>query len=324
MHDLLIRNGTVIDGTGRPCFVSDVAIDGDRIVEVGNLGAGHSAWRTIDADGRIVALSEMAPATEEQRAFTSSREATSMTRPVVLPCALLALLLASDLTALEDLTALRAQIQHMQDENVQLRARIDQQDALIRELLAKVDALVGDAEADETHATNGESFSAESASGSQEPVTFAEDPSAPPNLVIRGFADVNYVAFSDRGELAGRENSFALNELDLLLTSQLSNELSVLSEVVFHFGVTDDLSFFEIERFYLKYSPSDLFNIKFGRIHTPIGYWNQAFHHGAWFQTTVTRPEIFKFEDDRGILPVHSVGVELLGVQRAGPLLLCA
>ena len=54
MHDLLIRNGTVVDGTGRPPFEADVAIQGDRIGEIGNLGAGHSAWRTIDASGRIV------------------------------------------------------------------------------------------------------------------------------------------------------------------------------------------------------------------------------------------------------------------------------
>ncbi len=54
MHDLLIRNGTVVDGTGGASFVADVAVEGDRIVEVGNLGAGHSAWRTIEADGRIV------------------------------------------------------------------------------------------------------------------------------------------------------------------------------------------------------------------------------------------------------------------------------
>ncbi len=53
MHDLLIRNGTVVDGTGRPAFVADVAIEADRIVEVGHLAA-HSAWRTLDADGQLV------------------------------------------------------------------------------------------------------------------------------------------------------------------------------------------------------------------------------------------------------------------------------
>ena len=35
MHDLVIRNGSVVDGTGAPPFHGDVAIDGDRITEVG-------------------------------------------------------------------------------------------------------------------------------------------------------------------------------------------------------------------------------------------------------------------------------------------------
>ena len=35
MRDLIIRNGTIVDGTGAAPFVGDIAIDGDRIVEVG-------------------------------------------------------------------------------------------------------------------------------------------------------------------------------------------------------------------------------------------------------------------------------------------------
>jgi len=52
MHDLVIRNGTVIDGSGRPAFRADVAIDGDRIVAIGSIRS--SAWKTLDAEGRLV------------------------------------------------------------------------------------------------------------------------------------------------------------------------------------------------------------------------------------------------------------------------------
>ena len=52
MHDLVIRNGLLVDGTGAPPRQADVAIDGDRIVEVGKVDG--SATRTIDADGRVV------------------------------------------------------------------------------------------------------------------------------------------------------------------------------------------------------------------------------------------------------------------------------
>jgi len=53
MHDLVIRNGTLVDGTGAAACAGDLAVDGDRIVQVGGrAGAGRTE---IDAEGRIVA-----------------------------------------------------------------------------------------------------------------------------------------------------------------------------------------------------------------------------------------------------------------------------
>ncbi len=52
MHDLVIRSGTVVDGSGAPRRVADVAIDGERIVAVGEgIGRGR---REIDARGLLV------------------------------------------------------------------------------------------------------------------------------------------------------------------------------------------------------------------------------------------------------------------------------
>ncbi len=52
MHDLVIRGGTVVDGTGAPARNADVAIDGDRISAVGSdVGPGR---REIDATGLLV------------------------------------------------------------------------------------------------------------------------------------------------------------------------------------------------------------------------------------------------------------------------------
>ena len=53
LHDLVIRGGTVVDGSGQPGFIADVAIDGDRITRIGTIEA---RGRTeIDAAGKIVA-----------------------------------------------------------------------------------------------------------------------------------------------------------------------------------------------------------------------------------------------------------------------------
>lgn len=54
MYDLLIKNGTVIDGSGAPMLRADVAVKEDEIVAVGDL-SGETAERVIDAAGRYVA-----------------------------------------------------------------------------------------------------------------------------------------------------------------------------------------------------------------------------------------------------------------------------
>ena len=53
-YDLIIRNGLIIDGSGRPGFRADLAIKDDRIIRIGNL-RGAGAKRTIDAKGQVVA-----------------------------------------------------------------------------------------------------------------------------------------------------------------------------------------------------------------------------------------------------------------------------
>jgi len=52
MHDLVIRNGVVVDGTGADRVRADVAVNNGVITEVGEIDG--SAYRTIDAEGHIV------------------------------------------------------------------------------------------------------------------------------------------------------------------------------------------------------------------------------------------------------------------------------
>jgi N-acyl-D-amino-acid deacylase len=52
VHDVVIRNGLVVDGTGSPPRHADIAIDDGRIAEVA--GVSDRGRREIDADGRIV------------------------------------------------------------------------------------------------------------------------------------------------------------------------------------------------------------------------------------------------------------------------------
>jgi N-acyl-D-amino-acid deacylase len=53
MHELVIRGGTVVDGTGAPAVTADVAVDEGRITEVGKVD--ERGERELDADGLVVA-----------------------------------------------------------------------------------------------------------------------------------------------------------------------------------------------------------------------------------------------------------------------------
>ncbi len=54
-YDLVIRGGTVVDGTGLCRRLADVAVEGGRIVALGHVSGANDAARVIDAEGMIVA-----------------------------------------------------------------------------------------------------------------------------------------------------------------------------------------------------------------------------------------------------------------------------
>ena len=56
-YDLLIQNGRIVDGSGMPAYRGDVAVKDGKIVEIGKLSG--AATRTVDAAGRVVALSSL-------------------------------------------------------------------------------------------------------------------------------------------------------------------------------------------------------------------------------------------------------------------------
>ena len=52
VHDIVIKGGLVVDGTGSPGYIADVAITGDRVT---GIGPDLSGLRTLDATGQVVA-----------------------------------------------------------------------------------------------------------------------------------------------------------------------------------------------------------------------------------------------------------------------------
>ncbi len=144
-------------------------------------------------------------------------------------------------------------------------------------------------------------------------------------LRIRGFGDVSFHGSDQKGATS----SFTLGQLNLFVTSDVSERFKFLGEIVFEaspneiFGVrtgADNAIGVDIERLLLQYSQNDYFNLAVGRYHTAIGYYNTAYHHSTWFQTTQGRPFLFEFEDHGGILPIHNVGVSASGLLPSGTL----
>lgn len=72
-YDLLIRGGTVIDGTKAPRFEADIGIAAGRIVAIGDLAADH-AEQTIDATGLIVAPGFIDSHTHDDQAVLSQAQ----------------------------------------------------------------------------------------------------------------------------------------------------------------------------------------------------------------------------------------------------------
>jgi hypothetical protein len=149
-------------------------------------------------------------------------------------------------------------------------------------------------------------------------------------LRIRGFGDVSFHGdnYHPAG-LPGDKTAFTLGQLNLFVTSDISDKFKFLSEIVFEagpdniYGVprgTANSFGVDVERYLLTYSQNEYFNVSAGRYHTAIGYYNTAFHHSTWLQTTTGRPLLFEFEDQGGILPIHNVGVEAYGGIPSGSL----
>jgi hypothetical protein len=134
-------------------------------------------------------------------------------------------------------------------------------------------------------------------------------------LRIRGFGDVDLHGTDRRGATT----SFSLGQLDLFVTSDVSEKFKLLSEIVFEADQKNSFGV-DVERLLLQYSPNDLFKLSAGRYHTAIGYYNTAYHHSTWLQTATGRPFLFQFEDGGGILPIHNVGVSATGLIPSGRL----
>jgi len=121
---------------------------------------------------------------------------------------------------------------------------------------------------------------------------------------VHGFTDVRF-------STGARDSSgFKLGQLALFVTSELAPGFSFLAETVFEYQ-SDFVV--DVERLSVSYQVAPWLRFTAGKHHNPIGYWNAAYHHGTLLQPTIDRPIMFLFEDEGGVLPIHSIGLMASG-----------
>ncbi len=123
------------------------------------------------------------------------------------------------------------------------------------------------------------------------------------------FGDIVYVTRDQASN-----DGFLVGQLVAHGNARMSERVSVFGEISATAQPTGYA--LELERAIVRYDFVDEFKLSVGRYHTPASYWNTAFHHGLWLQTSVARPEIIKVGGR--FIPVHFVGAMVEGTINAG------
>ena len=189
-----------------------------------------------------------------------------------------------------------------------LERRLEQSNRLIEQLEARIKVL-------EQAAADSARSGATTAAAAQPVETVPAEATPVPvpvlpemqGAALHAFADVGYVQ-SSHPNTVGRKSGFALGNLDFYLTPELSERIKALFELNFEYDRNGAIGE-DLERAQIAYIVDDALTVWVGRFHTPYGYWNTAFHHGAQLQTSVRRPQFLEFEDHGGNLPAHTVGL---------------
>lgn len=120
-----------------------------------------------------------------------------------------------------------------------------------------------------------------------------------------GFAELDY-----READSGGPSGFVIGQAVGHMNARIDQRLRLFTEMTATARRGRDFEF-EIERLSIHYDFSDQFRFSAGRYHTPLGFWNAAFHHGSWLQTTVGRPRTVRFGSN--VVPIHFVGALVEG-----------
>ena len=121
------------------------------------------------------------------------------------------------------------------------------------------------------------------------------------------------------GGLQGSKYSFQMADIELFITSRLSDQWSVLADILFTSDFSNEFES-ETDRLLIQYSANNYFRVGFGKFNSGIGYYPNQFHRAKFYQIATGRPLMFSDEDNGGVLPIHQVGITAQGEIPSGAL----
>jgi hypothetical protein len=131
--------------------------------------------------------------------------------------------------------------------------------------------------------------------------------SGPVRFALNAFGDASFRAIMP--ESGNDSETFSLGTLALLINARLGTHILGTAEAALDTNDSTQQPLAKVERLHIRWQNERFFVIG-GRMHTDLGYWNTAYHHGPWLQLTINRPRGVRGESSGGILPIHFVGVE--------------
>lgn len=131
---------------------------------------------------------------------------------------------------------------------------------------------------------------------------------AQPSLDVNIFT--HFEAYHSSEDTAVDDASWG--ESALFLTGRLSDRWSFLSEISFQIPKYRDETT-KVERLRVRYDLNRDNWVIFGKVHTPVNYWNDNFHHGRLFFPSINRPLSFQ-----RFIPIHETGLRFAGNRLLG------
>jgi hypothetical protein len=105
------------------------------------------------------------------------------------------------------------------------------------------------------------------------------------------------------------DSYFSIGEHDFFVTSNLTPRISFLGEFVVRYNAASSTGFLpSIERSFIKFNYVNNHSVIAGKVHTPVNYWNDVYHHGRVFFPVIDRPMAFSY-----LIPLHTLGLQFQG-----------